>query len=261
MTKKVTADKEGAGLPLPRIVVERIPEVEPRRFYVLSADIEAHGQTGGCPGCAALASHGKATKSHNDECRERFRTIIERTSTGKARMNANKDRNAETERVKKRKRARVQRGAGDVPMELRSRADEQVAVRCADASGGDTAENQYDENRMRDSHIGKKKKRSEAASEEQPDELRKTVRFEQEATSAAASSYPTVALECPASGEIQDQPGSVFVQTSGHYADDVHIYALDAFHEMDGRKSRYIREVLDWYRGEDARDLKNWLRT
>ena len=57
LTKKVKADKEGAGPPLPRIVVERIPEVEPR-FYVLSADIEARGHTGGCPGCAALASHG-----------------------------------------------------------------------------------------------------------------------------------------------------------------------------------------------------------
>ena len=42
LTKKVTADKEGA---LPRIVVERAPEVEPRRFYVLSADIESHGHT------------------------------------------------------------------------------------------------------------------------------------------------------------------------------------------------------------------------
>ena len=52
LTKKVTADKEGAGHP--RIVVERAPEAEPRRFYVLSADIEAHGQTGGCPGwCSA----------------------------------------------------------------------------------------------------------------------------------------------------------------------------------------------------------------
>ena len=49
LTKKVTADKEGAGPPLPRIVVERAPEVEPRRFYVLSADIDAHGHTGGCP--------------------------------------------------------------------------------------------------------------------------------------------------------------------------------------------------------------------
>ena len=53
-------------------------EVEPRRFYVLSADIEAHGHIGGCPGCAALASRGKATAQHNDECREGIRTIIER---------------------------------------------------------------------------------------------------------------------------------------------------------------------------------------
>ena len=113
------------------------PEVEPRRFYVLSADNKARGHTGGGPGCAALASHGKATKPHNDECRERIRTIIERTLTGKARMNAYKDRIAETERVKERKRARVERGAGDITMEPENRADEQVAVRHADASGGD----------------------------------------------------------------------------------------------------------------------------
>ena len=86
LMKKVTADKEGAGPPLPRIVVERAPEAEPRGFYVLSADIEAHGQTGGCPGCAALVSHGKATKPHNDEWRKRIRTIIERILTGKARI-------------------------------------------------------------------------------------------------------------------------------------------------------------------------------
>ena len=106
--------------PLPRIVAERAPEVEPRRFNVLSPDIEAHGHTGGCPGCAALASHGRATKPHNDECRERIGTIIARTLTGKARMNAYRDRIAETERVKERKRARVERGAGDVPMEPRN---------------------------------------------------------------------------------------------------------------------------------------------
>ena len=78
---------------MPRIVVERTPEFEPRRFYVLSADIEAHGHTGGCPSCAALASHGIATKPHNDESRERIRTIIGRTLTGKARMNAHKRQN------------------------------------------------------------------------------------------------------------------------------------------------------------------------
>ena len=85
LAKKVTADKEGAGPPLPRIVVERTPEVEPRRFYVLSAYIEAHGHRGGCLGCAALASHGRATEPHDDGCRERIRTIIEITLTGKAR--------------------------------------------------------------------------------------------------------------------------------------------------------------------------------
>ena len=122
-------------------MVERAPEVEPRRFYVLSADIEAHGHTGGCPGCAALAWHGRATKPHDDECRERIRTIIGRTLTGKARMNAYKDRIAETERFKERKKKRVERGAGDVPMEPGNRGDEQMAVRHADASGGNITEN------------------------------------------------------------------------------------------------------------------------
>ena len=56
-------------------------------------------------------------------------------------MNAYKDRIAETDGVKVRKRARVERGAGDVPMEPGNRADEQVAVRHADASGGDIGEN------------------------------------------------------------------------------------------------------------------------
>ena len=167
LTKKFTADKEGAGLPLPRILVERAPEVEPRRFFVLSADIEAHGHTGGCPGSAALASHGKAAKPHNDECRERIRTIIDRTSTGKARMNAYKDRIAETERVKESQRARVERGAGDVPMEPGNRADERVAVRRADASGGNIIENQHEEDRMRDIHIGKSG--PEVAGEGEPD--------------------------------------------------------------------------------------------
>ena len=84
-------------------------------------------------------------------------------------------------------------------MELGNRADEQVAVRHAEASGGDIRENQHEEDGMRDIHVGKRG--SEAAGEEQPDKLRKTVRFEQEAPSAAASSDLTAALEYPASGE------------------------------------------------------------
>ena len=93
-----------------------------------------------------------------------------------------------------------------------NRADEQVAVRHVDASGGDIRENQHEEDRMRDIHVGKRG--PEAASEEQPDKLRKTVRFDQEAPSASASSDPTVALEYPASGETQDRTGSVLVQKS-----------------------------------------------
>ena len=75
LTKKVTIDKERARPPLPRVVVERVLEVEPRRFYLLSADIEAQGYSGGCPGCATLTSHGRAIKPHNNVCRVRIRTI------------------------------------------------------------------------------------------------------------------------------------------------------------------------------------------
>ena len=35
-----------------------------------------------------------------------------------------------------------------------------------------------------------------------------------------------------------------------------HISALDVFCENDDRENRCIAEVLEWYRGEDAGDLK-----
>ena len=37
---------------------------------------------------------------------------------------------------------------------------------------------------------------------------------------------------------------------------DLHISALDVFHEMGRRKSRNITEVLDWYCEEDAGVLR-----
>ena len=64
-------------IPLSSIVVERASKVYSRFFHVFFADIEAH--TVECPRCAALASYGKATKSHDNECRKRNKTIIERT--------------------------------------------------------------------------------------------------------------------------------------------------------------------------------------
>ena len=81
-----------------------------------------------------LRTFEDAQRSHRMEKRQSHtttnaeRAIIGRTLTGKARMNAYKDSVAETERVKERKRAPVERGARDVATEPGSRADEQVAV-------------------------------------------------------------------------------------------------------------------------------------
>ena len=54
----------------------------------------------------------------------------------------------------------------------------------------------------------------------------------------------------------KSRPGSVLVWKSGRIDDDIRISALDAFYWKDGRRSRYIGKVLEWYRGEDAGDLK-----
>ena len=59
LTQKISSDKEGAVLPLPRIVVERIPEVDPRRFCKRRGS-RSHRRLFGC---AALASHGRATET------------------------------------------------------------------------------------------------------------------------------------------------------------------------------------------------------
>ena len=68
-------------------------------------------------------------------------------------------------------------------------------------------------------------------------------------------SDPYVVLEHPAKGETRSRSGSVLVQKSGHVDDDVQISAMGAFCENDGRRSRYIGEVFDWYREDDAGDL------
>ena len=83
------------------------------------------------------------------------------------------------------------------------------------------------------------------------------MRFEQEAPNTSSSSTTYVSLEHPASGERQDRTEPVHVQNSGRVDDDIHISALDVFYEMDGRRSRYNKEVLDWYGEEDAGDLRN----
>ena len=66
-----------------------------------------------------------------------------------------------------------------------------------------------------------------------------------------------VSLENLAGGARQDRPEPILVQNSRHVDDDMQISALDVFfYEMDGRKSDYIKEVLDWYGEDDAGDLR-----
>ena len=115
-------------------------------------------------------------------------------------------------------------------MLLESTSEEQVADRHVVPSGED--ERQHEENRRRDVHIGKRG--SETPNDEQLDNLRKTVRFEQEAPNTSSSSSLLVSLECSATGERQDRSEHVFVQNSGNVDDDIQISALDVFYEMDG---------------------------
>ena len=140
-------------------------------------------------------------------------------------------------------RKELELGAGEVPVVPGNRDDEQVAVRHADASGGDITENQHEEDRMRDIQVSKRG--SEAASEEQSDNLRKyysskRLRMHQH---RPIHMFPWNILRVVR----HNRPGCVFVQKSGHVDDDVQISALDPAYEMDGRKSRYIKEGLERY--------------
>ena len=85
----------------------------------------------------------------------------------------------------KREKKRVAQGAGDVPMESgtevmsRWRSDMRTHLSVT------SEKTQHEEDRVRDIQIGKRG--PEAASEENPDKLRKTARFEQEAPSDTKS--------------------------------------------------------------------------
>ena len=51
----------------PRMLIKEPLEVECRKFYVWSVNVEAHGHMGSCPGYALLIWQGKATK-HREDC-------------------------------------------------------------------------------------------------------------------------------------------------------------------------------------------------
>ena len=80
-------------------------------------------------------------------------------------------------------------------MPLEPGNEEKMADRHAVASGED--EKRHDENSMNDVHNGKRG--PETASEERPDKLRKTERFEQHAPNTSSSSTMHVYLEYLAS--------------------------------------------------------------
>ena len=227
---------------MPRIVVEKPRAVERRRFHVLSTDIEAYGHVGSCPGYDLLASQGEATKSCRNEFREQVGTTVERILAGEARRETCKDRVAERKRDREVRRARIERGAGVVPAEPGEKDDEQVAVRHADASGGYITQNQHEEKRKRDIKVNESG--SEATNEEQTDERRKTVRFEQEAPNASISSDRYVALEHYVRDEIPSRPGSVLVQKLCHVDDDVQISALDSFYKYGWTKKSWHRRSV-----------------
>ena len=95
-TKKVTDDEKGTRLRMSRIVAEKPREVERRRFYVLSMDIEAYRHVGRCLGCALLTSQEEAAKSCGNEFRERIGTTVEIILAGEAR----REKHARTESLR-----------------------------------------------------------------------------------------------------------------------------------------------------------------
>ena len=190
LIKKVTSNIEGAGRSLPRSAVERIKRLsqEDSTCCLLTLRLMVTQEV------VRVVKRWHRTEErqnpHNNKCRERIITIIERTLTGKARMNAYKDKVAETEEVKEVNKSSSE--AGDVPGEAGNEA--QMTDRHAVASCEE--ERQHDENRMRDIQIGKRG--SETACQEQPGKLRKTTRFEQETpiTSSSSSTHFVSGISC-----------------------------------------------------------------
>ena len=120
--------------------------------------------------------------------------------------------------------------------------------------------------RTRDIQVGNRG--SEAASEEQPDKLRKTVRLEQ----GAPVHTPTCGTHIFLRTAPSLRPPHIFMRVTHTHGSRLKCHEKGfgrmrmsfsispsttykfprwMLHEMDGRKSRHIGEVLDWYRGEE----------
>ena len=177
---------------------------------MLFADLEAHGHTGGSPSCAALTSHGRTQKRMWRKNQKDYREDLDGC---KARINEYKDSVAETEKVQKRKRARVERG-------VEWRAD-----------GGSTCgrlwRGKKTTRREQNERISKLAKRgSETANEEQSGNLRKTVRFEQEAP-INRRPHPRMCIFNILQVVRNSIGQNPCVQNSSHVDDEIHVSSLD----------------------------------
>ena len=157
--------------------------------------------------------HGRTIKPHKNACRERIRKIIEKSLTGKARINEYKDSVTETEEVQERKRARVERGVE------------------WGADGGSTCgriwRGKKTTRREQNERISKLAKRgSETANEEQSGNLTKTVRFEQEAP-IHRRPHPRMCILNILRVVRSSIGRSPCVQNSTHVDDEIHISSLD----------------------------------
>ena len=75
------AEEGGPSLPLGPVPAAAPQE---RRRYVLRGDIEKHGKTEGCPGCASIGTGRSVT--HSDACRDRIGEILMREIEGQERI-------------------------------------------------------------------------------------------------------------------------------------------------------------------------------
>ena len=73
--------------------VETAPEepIRPLRVRLKPSDFEAHGYTGGCPGCRALLRKGRP-QSHSEECRARMEVILNQREGGRKRTHNAEER-------------------------------------------------------------------------------------------------------------------------------------------------------------------------
>ena len=61
-------------------------ESQPRSLRIRAEDLEKHGCTAGCPGCAWHTDKIGPHRGHSTTCREIFETALNETEEGKTRM-------------------------------------------------------------------------------------------------------------------------------------------------------------------------------